>query len=429
MMRQTKRVMVTGLGGLSACGLTLNTMWDALLVGQSGISELSIPGLSSWLYRLGGELRDYQPAKYLPDRKLMKVISRHDAMGIHAVVQAVQDSGLLDYQASLCTNDAQVFNEQTAVYVSSPGNKYSQQYDFLPLLAKTQHDMAAFAEHLFSEVHPMWLLRILPNNVLAYAGITYGFKGENHNIVNHVAGGFQAILEAYHAIQHGLAERAVVVAYDSGIEPQTLFYYQQLGVLSAQHLRPFDKEHDGTLLAEGAAALVLESEASALARHRVPYVELLGGYSATEGQGLFSVDEQGQPLAELLTHTLALQQFKPADIDLIVAHGNGNRKSDRSEARALLSLLAGHAAPVTAFKWAMGHTLCAAGVMDAVLATRALFSKTIPGVANLQSLASDCAELNVAAQTRCLPANARALLINRGFAGINASLLMQACDG
>jgi 3-oxoacyl-[acyl-carrier-protein] synthase-1 len=150
------------------------------------------------------------------------------------------------------------FNEQTAVFVGSPGNKYLQQYDFLPLLAKT-HNMQQFAQQLFETVHPMWLLRILPNNVLAYTGITYEFKGANHNITNHAVGGTQALLEAYHAIRSGQAERAVVVAYDMAIEPQALFYYEQLGVLSNQHLKPFDEAHDGTILAEGAAALVLES--------------------------------------------------------------------------------------------------------------------------------------------------------------------------
>ena len=121
----------------------------------------------------------------------------------------------------------------------------------------------------------MWLLRILPNNVLAYTGITYGFKGPNHNITNHAVGGTQAILEAYHAIRSGQADRAVVVAYDMGIEPQALFYYEKLGVVSGRHLKPFDDDHDGTLLAEGAAALVLESEDSVNARAATCYGEIL----------------------------------------------------------------------------------------------------------------------------------------------------------
>jgi 3-oxoacyl-[acyl-carrier-protein] synthase-1 len=127
-----------------------------------------------------------------------------------------------------------------------------------------------------------------------------------------------------------------------------------------------------------------------------------------------------------LQQSLHAQQLQPADIAFVVAHGNGNQKSDCSEARALRALFAEQAVPVTAFKWAMGHTLCAAGIIDAVLATRALNTQTMPGVANLQTRARDCAHLNVTRETRALPAGARALLISRGFASINASLLLQA---
>jgi 3-oxoacyl-[acyl-carrier-protein] synthase-1 len=425
-MSQSNRVFVTGLGAVTACGATVDANWEALLAGETAISEITAHDLSTWDYRLGGELKNYQPGKNLPDRKLVKVISRHDAMGIQAAVQAVEDSQCIDYRDTLSSPES--FNEDTAVYVGSPGNKYSQQYDFLPLMAKTNSQLPAFAEHLFSEVHPTWLLRILPNNVLAYTGITYGFKGENHNIVNHAASGMQAILEAYHAIRSGLASRAVVVAYDMGTEPQALFYYERLGVLSARHLRPFDASHDGTILAEGAAALVLESEASLLSRGRTPYAEILGGRTETEGNGLFAMDPQGTPLAAMLQRTLDDQQLQASDLGLIVAHGNGNPTSDISEARAIESLLGTHTAPVTAFKWAMGHTLCASGVLDAVLATEALRRKSIPGLANLEALAPDCHALNISKETRAWTGEQHALIINRGFAGMNVSLVMKACD-
>ena len=220
-MTHTNRVFITGVSALTASGATADETWNAVLAGQQSIDEIKQWDLSSWTHRLGGELKNYKPATMLPDRKLMKAISRQDVLGINAAVQAVEHSQLLSFRETLaCT---QAFNDETAVYVASPGNKYYQQYDFLPLIAKTGGDMQAFAKQLFDEVHPTWLLRILPNNVLAYTGITYGFKGANHNIANHAVGGMQAIIEAYHAIKTGLAARAVVVAYDVGTEPQALF--------------------------------------------------------------------------------------------------------------------------------------------------------------------------------------------------------------
>lgn len=425
-MRETQRVFITGLSALTASGATADENWKAVLAGETGIDEIKQWDLSTWTHRLGGELKDYQPAKMLPDRKLMKVISRQDVLGINAAMQAVEHSQLLPYRETL--ESAEVFNDETAVFVGSPGNKYYQQYDFLPLMAKTDEDMQAFATQLFSEVHPTWLLRILPNNVLAYTGIQYGFKGVNHNIANHAVGGMQAIIEAYQAIKQGQSERAVVVAYDVGTEPQALFYYEKLGVLSAQHLKPFDAEQDGTIMAEGAAAFVLESEASARARGAVCYGEIIAGMSSTEAAGLFSIEPEGTSLAALVERTLDAGQLHATDIGLVVAHGNGNQQSDLSEVRAIHRVFGEYAVPVTAFKWSMGHTICASGVLDSVLATRALQDQCVPGIANLSQLAVGCEGLNAHSQTRELAADKPyALVINRGFASMNACLVIKSC--
>lgn len=424
-MPNLNRVFITGRSALTASGATADETWNSIRSGQSGLEAIKEWDISQWPSHLGGELKNFQPAKMLPDRKLIKVISRQDVMGIHAAVQAVEHSDMLIYRETLSTTET--FNERTAVYVGSPGNKYFQQYDFLPLLAKTKGDMRSFAEQLFNEVHPMWLLRILPNNVLAYTGITYGFKGCNHNITNHAAGGTQAILEAYHAIKNGQADRAVVVAYDCGIEPQAMFYYEQLGVLSARHLKPFDKEHDGTLLADGAAALVLESEASVRARGAKCYGELIGGLAASEAKGLFSIESDGRHLAHLMAATLESAQISHQDVGLIVAHGNGNSKSDNSEALAINDVFLANNTPVTAFKWSMGHTLCASGLVDAVMTTYALQNRCAPGIANLQSIASECAALSLSTDQQNLSTD-YALMINRGFASMNACLVIKACE-
>lgn len=425
-MSHRNRVFITGRSALTASGNTADATWESILKGQSGIAEIKEWDLSQWTHRLGAELKDFQPAKMLPDRKLIKVISRQDVMGINAAVQAVEQSQMLSYRDSLAESNS--FNEQTAVFVGSPGNKYFQQYDFLPLLAKTQGNMHSFAEQLFDEVHPMWLLRILPNNVLAYTGITYGFKGPNHNVTNHAVGGTQALLEAYYAISSGQAERAVVVAYDIALEPQSLFYYEQLGVLSARHLKPFDADHDGTIMAEGAAALVLESEDSVRMRSAACYGEIIGGSSASEAAGLFSIEADGQELAALMEGALHSAELKAHDMGMIVAHGNGNVKSDDSEALAIQHVFGQHEVPVTAFKWSMGHTVCASGLIDAVMTTYALQTQTVPGIANLQQTAPACEALAVSADHQALARSAYAMMINRGFGSMNTCLVIKACE-
>lgn len=427
-MSDLTRVFVTGIGALSASGMNVETMWEAILAGETGIAETESSDISTWSHRLGGELKDYKPAKMLPERKLLKAISRQDVLGISAAMQAIEDSQILPYRDDL--KNATAFNEKTGVFVGSPGNKYYQQYDFLPLMAKTQNNMQAFGAELMGEVHPMWLLRILPNNVLAYTGMTYGFKGANHNVVNHATGGMQALLEAYHAIQSGQADRIVVVAYDVGTDLQASFYYERLGLLSAQHLKPFDAAHDGTILAEGAAALVLESKASAEARGAATYAEITGGFARTESSGLFSIEASGDALTHVLRQTLEAQHLISDNLAFIIAHANGNPKSDISEARAISRIQGERAVPVTGFKWAMGHTLCTSGLMDAVLAAQALKTRTLPGIANLTTPAASCETLNLGSDTRTLNTDTKkhALLINRGFGSMNVALLMKTCD-
>lgn len=416
-MATNNRVFITGSSALTASGMTLDDTWAALLAGHSGLAPIQHWPLEGWSHVLGGELKT---APMLADRKLMKAIARQDVMGISAAMTAIEQSQLLTYRQTLTCE--QTFNAETAVYVGSPGNKYFQQYDFLPLLAKAKGDMRHFAKELFNEVHPMWLLRILPNNVLAYTGILSGFKGQNHNITNHAVSGLQALLEAYHAIRNGLAQRAVVVAYDIGTEPQALFYYERLGVISRTALKPFDQAHDGTLLADGASALILESEASVQARGATCFAEMLGGVSRTEAAGLFSIDTSGEALAQCLRETLAQHALTSTDVNLVVAHGNGNPLSDISEACAITDVLG--AVPVSAFKWSMGHTLCTSGILDVVLATRALADQVIPGVATLDHLAPTCQGLNIQRETRALQGHT-AMVINRGFASMNACVVIR----
>lgn len=421
-----QKVYISGYGSLTSTGHDADSSWQAIQDGQSGIGEITQHELGNWAYRLGGELKDFQPAKMLPDRKLIKVISRQDVMGINAAVQAVTHSGLDQYASTL--GDATHFHERTGVYVGSPGNKYAQQYDFLPLTAKAGMDMQAFASQLFDEVHPMWLLRILPNNVLAYVGITYGYKGANHNVTNHAVGGAQALIEAWHAIQSGQIDRAVVVAYDMGLEAQALYYYGKMGVLSDTHLCPFDQRHNGTILAEGAAALVLESEASVKARGATCHAELAGGFSVSEAAGLFGLEPEGTALSRLLARSLAQLELSPADIGLVVAHGNGNPLSDDSESQAIAAVFGQQAVPVTAFKWSMGHTLCASGLVDSVMAIKAIQAGLIPAIPKLKQKAEASQNLNVTADHRAWDQGDYALIINRGFASMDACLVLKRCD-
>lgn len=415
----SEKVYITACSALSAAGHDMAGHWENVLAGKSKIDICKAYDFTTWPSQLAGEINDFNWQRALPDRKQMKVISKQDIMGLYAAHQVADNSGLTAYLADAKEN-APVRCDRTAVFVGSPGNKYFQQYDFLPLLAKAEDDMQAFAKHLFETVHPMWLLRILPNNVLAYAGINLHCKGVNHNVTNHAVGGLQALIEAYWSIQTGQADRALVIAYDIGNEPQARFYYEQLGVLSPDGLSPFDIKHNGTVLAEGAVAIILENQSSITERQVKPVAELLMGKSSSEGQGLFSLQDDGLPLAELIQDTLDANQLCASDINFVIAHANGNQKSDASEARAIEAIFGNQGVPVTGFKWLMGHTLCASGLLDLALAAEAIKANTIPALATCNTLATTCQGLDVVQSHRLITQKIpHALIINRGFGSMN----------
>lgn len=414
------KVFISGLGAKTALAGDVDQTWQGILEGQTGISAINQWDMADFPFNKGAEVKNYKARELVKDRKLLKLISRLDVLGLAAADEAIERSGLSHAQQQ--STDEATFNERTGVYVGSPGNKFFQQYDFMPLLSQSKQDMTVFADKLFETVHPMWLLKILPNNVLAYTGIQHGFKGANQNVTNHVVGGIQALIEAFYAIKQGIVDRVVVTSYDVGFEPQAQRYYGQLGILSNEQLRPFDANHNGTILGEGAAAVVLESERSLNDRGGVALAEMLAGQTTGDAQGIFSVDDNAQGIMALLQCLSERSQVELAALSMLTAHGNGNIKSDITESLAYHELVKD--VPIASYKWALGHTLCASGLMDVVMTCKSLESKLIAGHANFEQLSPQCAEINISSQTRDL-AGEHAFVINRGFGGLNAGVALK----
>ena len=282
-----------------------------------------------------------------------------------------------------------------------------------------------FGRELSNTVNPMWLLRTLSNNVLGHIGIKWTLKGPNACITNHSVGGILAVIEATEALRTGEADRAVAVGHDAPIEPQMVIYYHRLGLLASEALLPFDSRRDGACSAKAAGAFFLETEASAASRNAPVLGEILGGGHACEAQGLIAIRDDGDGVARAITQALDDAGISTADVGMIVAHGNGVRQSDTSEAIAIAAVFGAKPPPVTAFKWAIGHLIAAAGIVETTIALAALKAGIVPGIATLSSripIATRC-PVSIAAQE---PRSNVALVICRGFAGTDAALLVRA---
>ena len=419
------RIVVTGTGAICGAGKTPGEILEAARAGRSAFAPIGQWDASSWPVRFAAEVADFNPGVLLNDRKLFKLIRRTDAFGIYAAGQAIDAAGLASYRDRLGPDAAARFNDSTGVYVGSGGGVFQNQYDYFPLLAAADGSLPAFGRELGATVNPMWLLRSLPNNVLCHVGIRHGLKGPNACITNHAISGVLAIIEAAQALRTGECERAVAAGHDAPIEPQAVLYYHGVGLLTEDALRPFDADRSGSAMGEGAAALVLETESAAAARGAAVLGEILGSGCASEGEGLLPIRDDGDGLTRAIALALDDSGLRAADVGMIVAHGNGTRSGDASEARALREVFGAAPPPVTAFKWAFGHLLAASGIIETVLALAALREGTVPGIAALRRLDPACAGLPVSPSAQS-PRSDVALVLSRGFGGTNAALALRA---
>lgn len=419
------KVLVTGEGAVCAAGWDPKEIWHTAESGRSVIAPIQQWDPTCWPAKLAGEIADFNPRAFVEDRKLHKLLRRTDLFGLYAAAKAVEGAGLIVYRDTLDPPSTDAFNDRTAVYVGSSGPNYQDQYEFFPLLTAAAGDLGAFGRELTATVNPMWLLRVLPNNVLCHIGIRYGFKGANACVFNHGLSGMLAVAEAAAALRAGEADRAVAVGHDAPVEPENILHYHALGLLAPDAVRPFDTGHSGSILGEGAAALVLETEPAAQGRGARILGEFLGSGCVSEAQGLLAVREDGDGIVRAMLQALDDAGIAAADVGMVVAHGNGTPSSDVSEASALGRIFGSSPPPVTSFKWAFGHLLGAAGIMDAVLALTSLRQREVPGIATLRDIDPACAHLPVSSKAQP-PRSDVALVLSRGFAGMDAALLFRA---
>jgi 3-oxoacyl-(acyl-carrier-protein) synthase len=419
------KVVITGSGAVCAGGMQPDEILAGVIEGRCAIGPIRQWDTTNWPTHLAGEIPDFNPRALVEDRKLHKLIRRTDLVGLYAASRAIERAGIVAQRDQLAPGEAATYSDRTGVIVGSGGGNFQNQYDYFPLMTEAHGDLKAFGSELGSVVNPMWLLRTLPNNVLGHIGIKYGLKGANACITSHSIGGLLAVIEAMEALRAGEADRVVAVGHETPIEPQMVLYYYRMGLLASETLRPFDIARDGSQFGEGAGALVLETEASAASRAAPVLGYVLGSGYATEGQGLLAIRADGDGPARAMAQALGDAGLRAADVGMIVAHANGTPLSDASEAAAIRTVFGDAVPPVTGFKWAFGHLIAAAGIIETVIALAALKRNVVPGIATLRALDPVCAGLPVSAKAQTPRSNV-AMILCRGFAGTNAALLVRS---
>jgi len=424
-MSISPRIALTGSGAVCGAGMTVEKIWAAVIGGQSAVTPITLWDAERWPVKITAGVNGVKNQELVEDRKLHKSISRTDLFGIYAGGEAIKSSGIPTHRETLDAAAVSLFNDRSGLVVGSGGGAYSSNYEYLLLMTESGGDMRKFGAALGSAVNPMWLLKNLPNNVLCHVGIRHMFKGTNACITNQCAGGVLAVAEAAESLRTDEADRIAAVGHDTLIEPEAVLGYHKLGLLSTDVLRPFDRERTGTIFGEGGAAVMLEKFDDAQARGAVMLGEFLGHGCVTEATGVVDLRPDGDGPARAIALALADAKITAADVGMIVAHGNGTRASDASEAKGILRAFGGNPPPVTAFKWCVGHLFAASGILDLVLALEALRQGIVPGIATLDAVDAEFSTLPVSRDPQ-KPRSDIALVICRGFGGMNVALIVRA---
>jgi 3-oxoacyl-[acyl-carrier-protein] synthase II len=322
--------------------------------------------------------------------------------------------------------------ERTGIYVGTGGGAHGfAEAEYIRVYTAekaVQRDVSRFAI-------PMYMASALAAQLSILAGI----RGPTLALGSACSSGSTALLTALDALRLGRCERAVAGGTDLTLTAATLKGFANLSALStdaaagARACRPFDAGRAGLVLGEGAACLVLERAEAAGRRGARPLARLLGGAANSEAHHLLAPREGGEGMADCVQAALADADVAPARVAHVYAHGTGTRYNDACEAAALARVLP-HGPTVSASKAQLGHTLGAAGAIDAVLAVRSLESGQVPPLAHLERLDPECPVLPArqADQPQVGPRGdpGRAVLVNAfAFGGHNAALLLGPARG
>jgi len=407
-----RRVVVTGIGVISALGTGVEKNWNALLQGKSGVDRITRFDASELPTQIAGEVKDFNAEEFI-DKKEIKKMDLFIQYALAAAEMAMQDSAL-------------VINEENAERV---GVLVGSGLGGLPTIEK-YHE--ALAEGGYKKVSPFFIPMLIINLAPGQISIRYGAKGPNFSVVSACAAGTHAIGEAYHVIRRGDADAMITGGAESTITPLAIAGFNAMKALSTRNddpqgaSRPFDKDRDGFVMGEGAGILVLEEYEAAKARGAKIYAEVVGYGLSGDAYHLTAPAPEGEGAARCMKMALKGARLNPEEVDYINAHGTSTPFNDYYESLAIKSALGTHSSKVmvSSTKGMTGHALGAAGGIEAVFSLLAMERGVVPPTINYQTPDPDCDLDYVPNVARQATVNV-ALSNSLGFGGTNATIIFK----
>ncbi|MHC4719037.1 MAG: beta-ketoacyl-ACP synthase II [Planctomycetota bacterium] len=373
-----RRVVITGLGCVTALGESVDELFAALCEGKSGISNIESFDVTEYPVKFGGEIKGFEVTKYVEQRE-SKRMDRFTQFAMAAAKQAINDSGL-DFSKE------EPFRVGAIVGTGIGGISEIEQQHIRLLNGGPK------------KVSPFCVPRLMGNAASGNIAIRYGLQGPNFSVVSACASGSHAIGEAFCNIICARSDIMIAGGTEAALTPVGLASFCAARSLSTRNddplaaSRPFDKDRDGFVLSEGAGILVLEEESHAKARGAKIYAELLGYAATDDGYHITAPPPNGEGAAKTMELALIDGGVGKEETDYINAHGTGTELNDIAESAAIKTVLGDHAykVAVNSTKSCLGHLLGAAGAVELIICVKVINESVIPPTINLENQDERC---------------------------------------
>jgi 3-oxoacyl-[acyl-carrier-protein] synthase II len=412
MEHERRRVVITGLGLVTPLGTGVEKNWEAVAAGRSGIAPVSRFDVSDFPTRIAGEVKDFSPEHFIEKKEIKKM----DPFIQYAVAaaQMAMDEARLPITAE---------NEDLVGVLIGVG---------IAGLSSIEEYHKLFLETRLKKVSPFFIPKLIANLAPGQIAIRYGAKGINYTPTSACSSGAHAIGEAFRLIRLGEQDAMIAGGAEAALTPLGLGGFIALKAVSSRNdepekaSRPFDRNRDGFVMAEGAGVLVLEELQQARRRGAKIYAEVIGYGANSDAYHMTAPSPEGEGAMRCMRLALRSGGIDPLSVDYINAHGTSTPYNDATETQAIKRVFSEHAArlAVSSTKSMTGHLLGAAGGVEAIYSTLALYHGLIPPTINYEEPDPACDLDYVPNVARRAPIRV-ALSNSFGFGGTNACLVFR----
>jgi 3-oxoacyl-[acyl-carrier-protein] synthase II len=413
---EQRRVVVTGIGLVTPLGTGVEKNWGALIAGRSGIRRISrFSNLEAYPSQIAGEVPDFSPTDFIEPKEIKKM-DLFIQYAVAAAAMAMTDSGLnIDTELA----------EQVGVIIGVG----------LCGIDTIETTKEAILQGGPRKISPFFIPKVISNLAPGQIAIRHGAKGINLTPTSACASGTHAIGEAYHLIRRGLQDAVITGGAESAITPLAVGGFAAMKALSTRNdeperaSRPFDRDRDGFVIAEGSGVLILEERERALQRGAKIYAEVVGYAANGDAHHMTAPAPEGEGAARCMRLALKDAGLAPTDVDYINAHGTSTEYNDANETMAIKKVFGEQAAKlaVSSTKSMTGHLLGAAGAVEGVFSALSLHHGLIPPTINYDNPDPQCDLDYVPNEAR--KADLKVVLSNSfGFGGTNACVILRRAE-